>query len=265
MIAQVYVNTKNLNIDKPFDYLVPKELEGKIAAGVRVKVPFGGGNLPKEAFVTAIKDVSDFSSLKPIRSVTDDFPVLTKESIKLCFYMRERYFCTFFEAASLCSPPGTDAKFEEWISLSHGYYEKKNLISGLKQEQLVRLLEDSEGSAEMAQIKGVLGRGARTVVNSLLEKGLCEKSFRDKRRANEKTIRLAYYSGEEDISYHIEKFSKSAPKQSAVLKVLSENGKLPFVKNTKIRAAAFKLSPLVYTLLLDVFYIFRKLCGKHRL
>ena len=46
---------------------------------------------------------------------------------------------------------------------------------------------------------------------------------------------------------------------------LSENGKLPFVKNTKIRAAAFKLSPLVYTVLLDVFYIFRKLCGKHRL
>ena len=50
MIAQVYVNTPNLNIDKPFDYLVPKELEGKIAVGSRVKVPFGGGNLPKEAF-----------------------------------------------------------------------------------------------------------------------------------------------------------------------------------------------------------------------
>ena len=226
MIAQVYVNTKNLNIDKPFDYLVPKELEGKIAAGVRVKVPFGGGNIPKEAFVTALKEESDFSSLKPIRSVTDEFPVLTKESIRLCFYMRERYFCTFFEAASLCAPPGTDAKFEEWISLSHGYYDKKALVSGLKQEQLLRLLEDSEGSAEMAQIKSVLGRGARTVVNSLLEKGLCEKSFRDKRRANEKTIRLAYYSGEEDISYHIEKLSKSAPKQSAVLKVLSKHEKL---------------------------------------
>ena len=85
MIAQVYVNTKNLNIDKPFDYFVPKELESSIAVGVRVKVPFGGGNIPKEAFVTALKDESDFSSLKPVRSVTDEFPVLTKESIKLCF------------------------------------------------------------------------------------------------------------------------------------------------------------------------------------
>lgn len=226
MIAQVYVNTKNLNIDKPFDYLVPKEFEGKIAVGERVKVPFGGGNIPKEAFVTEIKDKSDFSSLKPIRSVTDEFPVLTKESIALCFYMRERYFCTFFEAASLCSPPGTDAKFEEWISLTHGYYEKKDLVNGVKQETLLRLLEDSDGSAEMAQIKSVLGKNARITINSLIEKGLCEKSFRDKRRANEKTVRLAYYSGEDDISFHIERLSKSAPKQSAILGVLAEHGKL---------------------------------------
>ena len=96
MIAQVYVKTTNLNIDKPFDYFVPKEMEEKIAVGCRVKVSFGGGNLPREAFVTMLKDESDFDSLKPVRSVTDEFPVLTKTSIELCFHMRERYFCTFF-------------------------------------------------------------------------------------------------------------------------------------------------------------------------
>ena len=226
MIAQVYVNTKNLNIDKPFDYLVPRDMEEKVAVGSRVKVPFGGGNIPKEAFVTELKEKSDFSSLKPVRSVTDDFPVLTKEAIRLCFFMRERYFCTFSEAAALCLPPGTDAKFEEWISLTHGYFDKKALIKSAKQEALLRLLEDCEGSAEMAQIKSVLGKNARICVNALIEKGLCEKSFRDKRRANEKKIRLAYYCGEEDISFHIEKLSKSAPKQSAVLGVLAEYDKL---------------------------------------
>lgn len=226
MIAQVYVNTPNLNIDKPFDYLVPKELEEKIAVGCRVKVSFGGGNLPREAFVTKLKDESDFSSLKPVRSVTDEFPVLTKSSIELCFHMRERYFCTFSEAAQLCLPPGTDAKFEEWISLCHKYYEKKDLISGVNQEQLVMLLEQSEGSAEMAQIKSTLGKNARTTVNALIKKGLCEKSFRDKRRANEKTMRVVYYCGDEDISYYINKLAKGAPKQSAVLRVLSELGEL---------------------------------------
>lgn len=226
MIAQVYVKTTNLNIDKPFDYFVPKEMEEKIAVGCRVKVSFGGGNLPREAFVTMLKDESDFDSLKPVRSVTDEFPVLTKTSIELCFHMRERYFCTFYEAAQLCMPPGTDAKFEEWVSLCHKYYEKKPLISGVKQEQLVQLLEQSEGSAEMAQIKSTLGKSARSTVNALIKKGLCEKSFRDKRRAGEKTVRLAFYCGEGDISVHIDKLSKNAPKQSAVLRILSELGEL---------------------------------------
>ena len=226
MIAQVYVKTTNLNIDKPFDYFVPKELEEKIAVGCRVKVSFGGGNLPREAFVTMLKDESDFDSLKPVRSVTDEFPVLTKTFIELCFHMRERYFCTFYEAAQLCMPPGTDAKFEEWVSLCHKYYEKKPLISGVKQEQLVQLLEQSEGSAEMAQIKSTLGKSARSTVNALIKKGLCEKSFRDKRRAGEKTVRLAFYCGEGDISVHIDKLSKNAPKQSAVLRILSELGEL---------------------------------------
>ena len=73
MIAQVYVNTKNLNIDKPFDYLVPEAIEDKIAVGCRVKVPFGTGNLPKEAYVTELKNVSSFEEgvfrWSPIRTL----------------------------------------------------------------------------------------------------------------------------------------------------------------------------------------------------
>lgn len=226
MIAQVYVNTTNLNIDKPFDYLIPEELREKILPGCRVKVPFGGGNLPKEAYVTAIKDKSDFDSLKAIRSVMDEMPVLTKTGIELCFYMRKRYFCTFSEAAQHCMPPGTDAKFEEWISLSHDYLEKKVLLNGVNQEQIVLLLEQSEGSAEMTQIKSVMGKNARNTVNALIKKGICDKTFRDKRRANEKTVRLAFYCGEEDISVSIEKLRKSAPKQAAVLEVISRMGEM---------------------------------------
>ena len=226
MIAQVYVNTKNLNIDKPFDYLVPQEFEDKIAVGCRVKIPFGSGNLPKEAYVTKLKSDSDFDNLKKIRSVSDEFPVLTKRGIDLCFHMRARYFCTFSEAAQLCLPPGTDAKFEEWISLCHNYSQNLSAVKGAKQTQLITLLEQSEGSAEMAQIKSVLGKNARTSVNALLNKGILEKSFRDKRRANEKTMRIAYFCGQEDISYYIEKLEKTAPKQAAVLKTISELGDL---------------------------------------
>lgn len=222
MIAQVYIKTNSLNIDKPFDYLVSEEDEGKIAVGSRVKVPFGGGNIPKEAYVTNLKNDSDFGTLKKIRSVTDSLPSLTKSAISLCFYMRERYFCTFSEAASLMLPPGTDIKFEEWVSLTHNFSELDSSELSIRQKQLIKTLCDNEGSAEITQLKNALGRNVRAIINALLSKGFLEKSFRDKRRVNEKTVRLAYYCQSEDINYYINKFEKSAPKQADVLRVLSE-------------------------------------------
>ena len=238
MIAQVYIKTNNLNTDKPFDYLVPKELEDKICTGVRVKVPFGAGNRPKEAYVVALKVESDFSTLKAVRSVTDSFPVLTKRGMELCFFMRERYFCTFSEAASLMLPPGTDIKFEEWVSLSHKYYEKTDYVTSIPQQQLIRLLEENDGSCEMMQIQNTLGKKIRNSVNALVDRGVVEKSFRDKRRINEKTVRLAYYCGQEDIFYHIEKLEKTAPKQSAVLKALAEFGEMSIPDITACTGAA---------------------------
>ena len=44
MIAKIIVDNKSKQVDKPFDYLVPKELEDKIKIGSRVLVPFSSGN-----------------------------------------------------------------------------------------------------------------------------------------------------------------------------------------------------------------------------
>ncbi len=225
MIAKVYINTGNLNIDKPFDYLVPDEMLSKVSVGARVRVPFGGGNAPMEAYVIEIKQKSDFDGLKSIKSVMDSFPVLSKAAIELCFYMRSRCFCTFSEAARVMLPPGIGIKTEEWISLSHRYYDflDKNTVI---QNRLVQFLLDNEGSAEMLQIKTVLGKNARTTVNALLKKSVCEKSFVDKRKANDKTVRLVYYCSEEEIASAIKSVEKRAPQQAAVLRVLSSGEEL---------------------------------------
>ncbi len=220
MIAQVYLNTGNLNIDKPFDYLVPEELSKDISVGARVRVPFGGGNLPMGGYVTQLKEKSDFDGLKSIKSVTDSFPVLTKTAIELCFFMRQHYFCTFSEAARVMLPPGIGIKTEEWISLSHGYMSLIGSTTPL-QQRLIQFLVQNDGSAEIQQIKSYLGKSARATVNSLIKKKICEKSFRDKRRANDKFVRLAYYCGEADAETTAKAIEKRAPQQAAVLRLLA--------------------------------------------
>ncbi len=226
MIARVYIDTDNLNIDKPFDYFVPYELEEKISVGARVKVPFGGGNVPKEAYVTELLDKSFCDNLKSIKSVTDNLPVLTREAIELCFHMRERYFCTFSEAARTMLPPGINMKFEEWITLSHGYASKLIFKKSTSQDLLLRFLEENDGCGEFSQIKLILGKSARTTVNSLVKKGICEKSYLDKRKNNEKFVRVVFCAEGIDAPKEAENLERRMPAQAKILRVLHENGKM---------------------------------------
>lgn len=226
MIARVYIDTDNLNIDKPFDYLVPCELEEKICVGTRVKVPFGGGNMPKEAYVTELIEKSSFGSLKSIKSVTDNLPVLTSSALDLCFHMRKRYFCTFSEAARTMLPPGINMKFEEWIVLSHGYKAKLDFKKTTAQDLLLRFLEENDGCGEFSQIKLLLGKNARTTINSLVKKDICEKSYLDKRKNNEKFVRVAFCAEGIDPITEAEKIEKRMPVQAKILRLLNENGRM---------------------------------------
>lgn len=52
-IVKVAVSAAPYHIDKPYDYLVPAELEDLAVPGVRVTVPFGRGNRLSEGIVLA--------------------------------------------------------------------------------------------------------------------------------------------------------------------------------------------------------------------
>ena len=57
MVVGVLVELSSKNIDKIFDYKVPKELEKKIKIGIRIIVPFGRMTL--QGFVLEIKNRCD--------------------------------------------------------------------------------------------------------------------------------------------------------------------------------------------------------------
>ena len=54
LIAKIAVSAATYAIDKPYDYLVPEELERRIQPGMRVLVPFGSGNRPCDGIVLAV-------------------------------------------------------------------------------------------------------------------------------------------------------------------------------------------------------------------
>ena len=62
-VAKIAVSAATYWIDRPYDYLVPEELEETALPGCRVYVPFARGNRRSEGIILALGDHSDYGQL----------------------------------------------------------------------------------------------------------------------------------------------------------------------------------------------------------
>lgn len=105
-VARIVVSGIPYSVDKPYDYLVPDSLTGVVVPGLRVIVPFGKGNRRHEGVVLAVKPEEEREKLKAIEKVLEEAPLITAEQIKLALWMRERFFCTVYDAFRAILPAG---------------------------------------------------------------------------------------------------------------------------------------------------------------
>ena len=228
MYAQVYINTPLLSLDKPFSYKIPQRLLGDCVIGARVKVPFGYTNRLSEGIVTRIVEFSDMEDVKEIKSVTDSMPLLTLKDIELIHKIRTDCYTTFYTAAKLLLPVGSEQKKEEWISLTDKF-STQEILEKVKrsalQEKLVRVLSNASGTMEMTALKLEMGKNARSHVNALMKKGLVTLELKNIRKIGDKKVRVAYYSGEEEALSYAESIRKKSPMQAKIVELLSDGGK----------------------------------------
>lgn len=109
-IAKVAVEAATFSFDKEFDYIIPPEAESTALKGCRVTVPFGAGNKKRIGIIFDVTDFSPGSRLKKISGVLDEHPLLNDEMLELAKWIKERTFCTLYEAAKAMLPSGINHK-----------------------------------------------------------------------------------------------------------------------------------------------------------
>lgn len=226
MFAEVYIDTTNISLDRPFHYNIPQRLTGDVVTGVRVTVPFGAANRKTEAIIARLVAESGYDAVKDIISVKDKALGLSEKDIELIFYMREKYCCTFYQAARLMLPVGSSKKSEEWISLREVSDDdiKKAVSKSAAQERLCVMLKNSGGALPMSAIKSEMGKNARQSVTSLLKKGIIEKTEKDRREVGGKTVKTAYLAPDADCEELLEKLGRSSPAQARIIEFLKDGG-----------------------------------------
>ena len=109
LYAEIILNSEAIEIDRPFTYKVPLDMEEKVKVGQIVKVPFGVRSKPVEGFILDLKAEEEMKvsfKMKSILSVENEEPVITEDDLKLINFLREEYLCKYIDAIRLLIPVG---------------------------------------------------------------------------------------------------------------------------------------------------------------
>lgn len=176
-VAKIALQAATYAIDKPYDYQVPPELLDTLRPGMRVVVPFGAGNRRTEGIVLALEGgYPDDPRRKSILTVLDEEPVLDGEALRLALWMRERWFCTVYDAARAMLPAGLYFSLQDRWKLAPGVEREAAYAAAGRSEHarhIVELLFVSGREADVAQIKEAFGtKDPNPALKLLRDKGI---------------------------------------------------------------------------------------------
>ena len=92
----------SLPFDRVFHYDITKNTERDIEVGKRVWVEFGKKD--KIGYVVGFVEEAEVKNVKPVKSVIDREPVVSKKMLELCNWIKETYLCSFGQAIDATIP-----------------------------------------------------------------------------------------------------------------------------------------------------------------
>ncbi|MBO5317905.1 MAG: primosomal protein N' [Oscillospiraceae bacterium] len=224
MVGKIAVAAANFAIDKPYSYFVPEGME--LQPGMRVQVPFGRGNRTTEGIVLAVEPGSN-EDLKCVENCLDRQPVLDEGMLRLAAFLRERYFCTFYDAARAMLPAGLWFAIRETYSLTQDRSWEAKSPRDQNALQLLTVLRDCGGETDRQILKKAIEdeEVLQKALSYLLKKKWIASRQELLRRTGDKTEQVAQLavSGEEAMAY-AQSRPKSAAMQRSVLELMCSLG-----------------------------------------
>ena len=224
MIAKIAVSAANFAIDRPYSYHIPPHMT--LSPGHRVTVPFGRGNRRCEGVVLSVEEGST-EGLKSVEQCLDEQAVLSEHMLRLAAFVRERYFCTFYDAVRTMLPAGLWFQTRATFALSEDRSWKEKTIKKENALAVLKLLEDLGGQTDEHALREAMPdeEQLHDAVSYLLRKKWISTQSDFLRRTGDKTERIATLasSPEEALEFASHR-PKSASMQKAVLELLCSVG-----------------------------------------
>ena len=185
----VAVSNATFHFDKLYTYAVMPDQQDTVRLGSMVLVPFGRGSRARMGVVLACDAEPESAKLKFLFDVAPASACLTPELLRLVHFLKERTFCTYYEAVKAVIPYGAQYKptvaedgvtpvlQKQLVRHTENAYKLVGTLSPkprptAKQLAAVALLAGGERTLSALEEKGI----SRAVLDNLCVKGVLECS-----------------------------------------------------------------------------------------
>ena len=217
--ASVAVEKAAFSFDREFDYRIPERLLKECEPGKRILVPFGRGDRRRQGIVTAVHEIEDSGKLKDVLSVLDKEPVLTPRLLDVARFMKERCFCSYYDAVKTMLPAGVNYK----VTTVYGVLsEDAGELPNEEKQRIYNYLLQKKKPVRLEKLLDDFGLSDSTIPDEMVRDGLLYKSEQAFRKINDAVTKMAALSHECDVSA-----VKLTPKQESVVELLQATGAAP--------------------------------------
>ena len=224
MIAKIAVSAALFAIDKPYSYRIPEGMT--LLPGQRVQIPFGRGNSRTEGVVLSVENGSA-DKLKSVERCLDEQPLLSEGQLRLAAFMRERYFCTFYDAIRAMLPAGLWFHTKASYSLTEDRSWQDKPSRKREAMAVLELMDDLGGQADEPALKNLIADEEilESVLSYLVKKKWITAHTEFQRRTSDKTEKIVTLaSSPEEAMEYAARRPKSAAMQKNVLELLCSLG-----------------------------------------
>lgn len=113
--ADIIIDISHEDLDKTYQYAIPKQYLSLAVIGALVVVPFGNGNRTINGYIVGLshKPKISIEKIKPIYQVVKDAPVIESHLIYLAYWMKETFGGTMNNALKTVIPVKKAVKIKE--------------------------------------------------------------------------------------------------------------------------------------------------------
>lgn len=224
MIAKIAVSAAAFAIDKPYSYYIPDGMV--LQPGIRVTVPFGRGNRRCEGVVLSVEE-GGADKLKAVEERLDEQPLISPYMLRMAAFVRDRYFCTFFDAVRAMLPAGLWFQGSTSICLTEDRNWEEKQLNNSDAAAILTLLKDLGGCSDEKMLRSAVADedAFQAALQYLSRKKWIKTDTDYSKRLSDKTEKIATLaaSPEEALEFASHR-PKSAAMQKAVLELLCSVG-----------------------------------------